>query len=155
MEAIDDGYTWEEVCRHHEIPRTSLRDHMSGRTTSKKMGPAPTLTTKEEGGLVKYLADMVEIGHPLNTSQLKSKVAEITQCRHTPFRHGILRNSWLNLLRARHPHLVLREPQPLDSNRPRALCPSNVEKFYSNLSSLMTRHNYQASQIWNIDESGV
>ena len=55
----------------------------------------------------------------------------------------------------RNSRLVLRQPQSLDSNRTRALCPSNVERFYTNLSAIYTQHKYQPSIIWNIDESGV
>ena len=55
----------------------------------------------------------------------------------------------------RNPHLVLRQPQSLDSKRASALCPSNVERFYTNLESLYTQHHYKAQSIWNIDESGI
>ena len=95
------------------------------------------------------------MGHPLNPSQLKTKVAEMTQSRLTPFTNGIPGNSWLKWFRLRNPHLVLRQPQSLDSNRARALCPSNVERFYTNLNAMYTQHKYQPSTIWNIDESGV
>ena len=74
IQAIDDGYTMEEVSIHYSIPRTSLRDHISGKTTSRKMGPAPTLTKEEEEALIHYLEEMVDLGHPLNPSQLKTKV---------------------------------------------------------------------------------
>ena len=55
----------------------------------------------------------------------------------------------------KNPHLVLRQLQSLDSKRARALCPSNVERFYTNLESLYTQHHYEAQSIWNIDESGI
>ena len=77
IEAIDAGYKWEEVCSHYGIPRTSLRDHISGRTRSRKMDPPPILTKKEEEGLLQYLEEMVDMDHPLNPSQLKTKVAEM------------------------------------------------------------------------------
>ena len=119
------------------------------------MDPAPTLTKEEEVALIHYLEEMVDLGHPLNPFQLKTKVGEMIQSRLTPFKQGIPRNSWLKWFRVRNPHLVLRQLQSLDSKRARALCPSNVERFYTNLESLYTQHHYEAQSIWNIDESGI
>ena len=79
MIAIDEGYQWKEVCIYYGIPRISLRDHMSGKTKSRKMGPSLILTKEEEQGLLHYLEEMIELGHPLNPSQFKAKVAEMTQ----------------------------------------------------------------------------
>ena len=154
IQAIDDGYTMEGVSIHYSIPRTSLRDHISGKTISRKMGPAPTLTKGEEVALIHYLEEMVDLGHPLNPFQQKTKVGEMAQSRLTPFKQRIPGNSWLKWFRVRNPHLVLRQPQSLDSKRARALCPSNVERFYTNL-EIYTQHHYEPQMIWNIDESGI
>ena len=79
----------------------------------------------------------------------------MTKARHIPFRHGILENSWLKWFKVRNPHLVLKQLQELDSNRARALCLSNVERFNANLSFLYTIHKYKFKIICNSDESGV
>ena len=94
---------------------------MSGITKSRKIGPAPTLTTQEKEEFIHYLEEMVELGYPLNSSQLKAKVAEMIQVKTTPFKKGIPSNSWLKWFRKRNPHLVLKQPEALDSNRARAL----------------------------------
>ena len=94
IQAIDDGYTIEEASIHYSIPKTSLRDHISGKIIiSRKMGPAPTLTKEEEVALIHYLEEMVDLGHLLNPSQLKTKVGEMIQSRLTPFKQGIPGNS--------------------------------------------------------------
>ena len=72
IQAIDDGYTMEEVANHYGIPRTSLRDHGSGKTRSNKMNPTSTLTKEKELELIYYLEKMVDLGHSLNPSQLKA-----------------------------------------------------------------------------------
>ena len=48
VQAIDEGYTMEEVSIHYGISRISLRDHVSAKTKSRKMGLVPTLIKKEE-----------------------------------------------------------------------------------------------------------
>ena len=155
IDALDSGYNMSQVSRHFQIPRSSLRDHYEGRTKSRKLGPQAVLTKVEEEQLVTYLEDMVRVSCPLNITELKAKVAEITQTRLTPFTNGILGKSWMKWFRNRHPYLVLRKPEGLDLNRARALCSQNVARFYDNLKDLYDQHYYEAYQIWNCDESGA
>ena len=145
----------QDVSNNFGIPRSTLKEHYVGKRKSRKIKPKGVLTMAEEASLVQYLEEMVRVSCPLNITQLKLKVAEITQTRMTPFTHGIPGKSWIKWFRQRHPNLVLRFPQPLDLNRARALCPQTVEQFYHNLESLYQQHNYETSQVWNCDESGA
>ena len=120
IEALDQGHKMSEVCLKYGIPRSSLRDHVEGRTRTRRMGPNTILTQEEECQLVDYIQMMVLWGHPLTLSQLKSKVAEITQLRITSFKNEILEDSWVKCFRDRHPDLVLRVLQRLDYKRSRA-----------------------------------
>ena len=92
---------------------------------------------------------------PLNITELKTKVAELTQTRWTPFTNGIPGKSWIKWFRNRHLDLVLRVPEGLDLNRARALCPQNVQRFYKNIKDLYKQHQYEPWQIWNCDETGA
>ena len=155
IEALDSGYSMREVCEAFSIPRTSLRDHYNGRLRSRKMGPPSILTKVEQDKLVLYMVEMAKLAHPLSATDLKLKVVEICQTRETPFKDGIRGKSWLTLFQKRHPHLVLRSPQPLEVCRARNLCPSMVHILYTNLQHLYKQENYQPSHIWNVDESGA
>ena len=77
----------KEVSNNFGIPRSTLREH------SRKIGPKSMLTMAEEIQLVQYLEEMVRISCPLNPTQLKLKVAEMTQTRMIPFRNDIPRKS--------------------------------------------------------------
>ena len=90
----------------------------------------------------------------MTPTQLKNKVAEITQDRITPFKDGIPGQSWMRWFRARHPELVLRMPQGLDYKRARVVNPETVAIFFGNLEALYLQHNYPQKCIWNADESG-
>ena len=48
MEAVDNGHSYSKVSTEYKIPRSNLRDHMNGKTTSKKMGSKSKLTAEEE-----------------------------------------------------------------------------------------------------------
>ena len=127
IDALDTGYPMSQVCKKYEIPRSSLRDHYVAKRKSRKSGPPGIFIIAEEEELVQYLQEMVRVSCPLNITQLRTKVAELTQTRWTPFTNGIPGKSWVKWFRNRHPELVLRVPKGLDLNRARALCPQNVQ----------------------------
>lgn len=65
---------------------------------ANKIGPKIILTMAKQEVFIKYMEEMVRWGCLLDTSQLKSKVAEITQTRLTPFTNGIFGNrDWSGL----------------------------------------------------------
>ena len=90
------GYKLEECCKAFNIPKSSLRDHLSGRTKSRKIGAKTILTEQEEELIIEYMDEMIDVGQPLTPYMLKMKVAEISQGRLTPFKDGIPRDSWLH-----------------------------------------------------------
>lgn len=47
------------------------------------------LSVEEDEQLVKYLFDMQERAHPLSITDVRMKVAELTQDRWTPFKNGV------------------------------------------------------------------
>ena len=131
-----------DVCKKYRIPRSSLKEHYEGRTKGRKMGPKIILTKEEEAKLVEYIELMVYWGHPMTSMQVKNKVAEIIQEKETPFKEGILRNSWLKLFRSRHLELVLNVPQGLYHKRAKAINPTTTAEFYANLQSMYEAHHY-------------
>ena len=106
---LDCGYKMHEVCEAFTIPRSALRNHYNGRIKERKMEPRAILTKEEEDKLVEYVIQMGRLAHPLIPTDLKLKVAEICQTKHTPSKDGIPRKSWLHWFRKRHPNLVLRQ----------------------------------------------
>ena len=44
------------------IPRSSLRDYLSGKTTTRKIGPKTILTRQEEGKIIEYIDEMLDVG---------------------------------------------------------------------------------------------
>ena len=74
MATIHDGYKWEEVCTYYSIPRTSLKNHMSSKTKSRKMNPPSILTKQEKEELVDYFEEMEELWHPLKLYNKKQRL---------------------------------------------------------------------------------
>ena len=155
MDAIEMGESLSAAAKFYGIPKTSLSDHVHGRTTNRKRGPTLVLKHEEEQALENYMINVAEYGHPLTTKQLKLKVALLTHERATPFKNGILGNSWLTWFQKRHPTLTTRQCQELDFSRAKGLCAEKVSTFYENLQQLYERHMYPPQNIWNCNESGA
>lgn len=152
----DDGMKLRVASRKFGIPISSLRDHLYGKTSSRKRGKNPTLKPDEEKKLVDYIFKMQDLGHPITPAELRLKVALATQCRKTPWSaEGVPGKGWLRRFKGRHPELATRRSQGLEVARARALCPATADTLYTNLEYLYSSYNYPPSRIWNCDESGV
>lgn len=119
-----------QVARLFDIPASSLSDHVNGRTLTWKKGPTSILTPSEESQLVQYAMKMVDLSYPLNLSQLKIKVAEMTQDCPTSFTDGVPGGSRVKWFCRKHPDLTLRSSQGLEIARAKSLCLVNVATFY-------------------------
>ena len=73
------------AARLYNIHASSLGDHLHGRTIHRKRGARSILHPHEEDEIVAWLLRMQEIGHSITITQLKLKVAELTQTGVTPF----------------------------------------------------------------------
>ena len=65
IDCYDVGYKLHECCKAFNIPKSSLRDHLSGRTKSEKIGAKTILTKQEEELIIEYMDEMLEVGQPL------------------------------------------------------------------------------------------
>jgi hypothetical protein len=155
ISAIDNRVPMLTTTKNANIPLSTFRSHLYGKTVSRKRGPETVLTMDEENQIKNYVLQMQELGHPLSLLQLRLLVARITQTRYTPFRDGIPGKGWMKWFCRRHPDLTLRKPQGLESARARGLCLEAVQSFYKNLGELYEKHNYESSHVWNCDETRV
>lgn len=87
-------------------------------------------------------------------TQLKLKVAEITQNRVIPFSGGVHGRSWLRWFKIRHPTLSVWVAQGLDTSIAKGLTSAHCKTSYDNLTLLYRTHNYATDHIWNSDEIG-
>ena len=152
---VDDGLSMKKAAKENGIPYSSLRDWCYGRTRSRDHGAKPVLTAEEEVQLLDYLIAMCDAGYGLSPTALKMKVYEITKTRWMPFCEGIPGGSWMRWFQNRHPELIVRASQALESARARALCPENVATLYDNLQQLYEEYQYPPERIWNCDESSA
>ena len=75
---VNDGATIETVAQIYGIPITSLWDHVTKKTIGRKCGKSRVLSFDEGSELVTFILKMQRLGHPINLSQCRLKVVEIT-----------------------------------------------------------------------------
>ena len=100
IDCYDVGYKISDYVKAFNIPRSSLRDHLSRKTTIRTIGPK---TKQEERMVITNIDDMLEIGQPLTPQMLKLKVEEKCQGGETPFKEGIPRDSCLYWFKTKAP----------------------------------------------------
>ena len=104
IDCYDVGYKFSECCKKFNVPKSSLRHHLSGRTKSRKIGAKTILIRQEEGLIMEYMDNMLDIGMLPIPEMLKIlKVAKICQDRYIPFKDGIPSDSWLYWFKQRYP----------------------------------------------------
>ena len=143
--------------RFFSIPSSSIRDWMSRKTKSKRHGHDPYLTLIEEEELKVWCFKMQEMAFSVTLPILKNTVRDIVQCfpRKHPFKDDLPGQSWWECFKSRHPDVVLRLGEGLEMKRCIGLNHKSCSNFYSGLTTVITSHGYEASHIWNMDETGV
>ena len=144
IDFYDLGYKLSDCAKAFNIPKSSLKNQFNGKTTTRKIGPKTVLTKQKEGFVIEYIYEMLDVEQPLTPQMLKL----------TQFKDGIPGDSWFHWFKKRHLHLVMRVPQGLDFARAKAMNPSTMQIFYSNLLQQYNSYAYTPSHIWNVDENG-
>ena len=64
MKAVEDGSPINQAAREHGVPKTTLRDRLSGRVVhGSNPGPNPQLTSSEELELSSFIKESAKVGY--------------------------------------------------------------------------------------------
>lgn len=121
----------------------------------------PTVFTSDEEKLLSdYLLTCAASNYGLTTKETRKLAYELAKEYNKKYPASweemeMAGKVWLKLFMKRHPVLSLRLPQPTSLSRATSFNRSNVTLFFNNLTSVLQKHELEAKDIWNVDETGI
>ena len=137
MEAVKGGLQGlNEAARNYDVPRSTLRDRVCGRTVhGKKSGPVPYLSKEEEEELVAFLKQVSSIGYG------KTKKEVLAMVQKTVEKKGVSIDKfngegWWTKFMSRN-KLSLRTADPLSKARADAVSQDKIDEYFKLLQSTL------------------
>ena len=99
----------------YQIPKSTLSDHLTGKSLSTRKGPEPHLGKEFEDRLDAWLTKMARCGYGQGKEQLFNRIQQVLKRLGTPnpFRDDRPTEMWYCLFMGRYPHLSRRMPSLL------------------------------------------
>ncbi|CAH1983667.1 unnamed protein product [Acanthoscelides obtectus] len=147
--------------KKYGIPIGTFYRHIKKADSSKNLGRFKPVFSKELEREICDLAmerDILFYGLTKRSlQQLAYEVAKVNNIPH-PFACEKAGKAWLDDFMKRHPQLAYRTPEPTALARCSAFNRTQVNRFYDNLWSIISHHNFltrRPDDIYNMDETGV
>ena len=154
MHAVTGGMSVHRAAEIHGIPKSTLLDHVNGRTLpGAKSGPPTLLTAEEEKDLVVFLLKASSIGFGKTRKQVLAMVERILAARGE---ERTVTNGWWNKFRHRHREVVLRTPATVSVARMQGATLEALNAYFDELTFIFKKYGFDKSpaSIFNMDESG-
>ena len=121
-EAVGSGMSIRGAALKYGIPKSTLLDHLKGKSTKRYGGPSTVLTMAEEKEIVASCTVLQELGFPLTKDIVSMAVMEYLKDRGRAhvFKEGTPGYSWWSGFFKRNPKLVERKPEHFPRNRAQA-----------------------------------
>jgi len=153
-----------QAALQYGIPRSTLSDHKTGKSTSRCAGAPTVLSHAEESEIVIGCQVLAEMGFPLDKAYVSAIVGDYLKQQGKPNAFGESglpgRNWWDGFLR-RHPQLAQRKPQHLSRKRAEANDSAVLDEWFQKVQHLfetsgMTKFDQKdiGQRVWNCDETG-
>lgn len=151
------GKSINRIADEHGVPRTTLKDRLSGRIIhGVKPGPCPFLSRTEETRLCDFLIESANMGYGKTRRQVLSLAENVAREK------GLLQGAristgWWKRFLERQPKLSLRRGDATAHVRMDALSQETIDQYFTLLREVYEEHNFEANpaQIYNMDETGM
>ena len=158
MEAVSGGRMGlNQAARNYYVPRSTLRDRISGRVKhGTKSGPKPYLSVEEEQELVAFLKQASAMGYGKTKKEILAMVQK-TMEKKDLCDDKFNGEGWWTRFMSRNPTLSLRTADPLSKVRADAVKQEKIDEYFKLLKSTLEKHDLMNKPqcIYNVDESGM
>ena len=157
LEAVKDGMPVKRVATVYGVPRSTLRDRVSGNVEhGTKPGPSPYLSNAEETELANVLVDVAKAGYGKSRSEIR-RLAENVACDKKVLKHKKISDGWYRRFMARQSQLSLRKGDATANVWMDCLNPEAMKQYFDLLKDVLEENDLMDSpgQIYNVDETGM
>ena len=143
MEAVKGGLMRvNQAARNFKVPRTTLRDRLSGRVEhGAKSGPEPYLTKEEEQELVDFLKQASRVGYGKTKKEILVIVQKLIKKKGHSKCERFNGEGWWHRFMSRQKKLSLRTADPLSKAQADALTPAKVDEYFKLLLDTLENHD--------------
>ena len=157
MKAVQDGRMGvNRAALEFQVPRTTLKDRISGRVVhGTNLGPKPYLTAEEEQELVNFLIKCSKMGYGKTRAEVL-KIVKAALERKGKVKCSVSQGWWIRF-RERWPSLSLRKGDSFPIARDKMTSRDVFESYFQLLKETLESYDIKdkPAQIYNCDESGM
>ena len=165
IKAVNDkqmGFLKASKC--YNVPKTTLRRHLKGSNQyavggKKHLGRQIDLPEHLEEQLVQHVLELEARFYGLTPYALRRLAYQIAEANnlHTRFNHEdkVAGKAWLRNFLKRHQEISSRLPEATSLGRASGFNRQQVDGFFHLLEDVIKNNELSASQIFNMDESGI
>lgn len=155
---------FNQCCRQYGIPKPTLKRHLDSKNIkanegTKAMGRHTTLPPDVEKQLVDHLKQLEACFFGLTITDVRRLAFQIALKNDIPHvfneEKQIAGKKWYYNFMKRHKDISLREPQATSLARAQGFSKDNVNEFFEMLKTIVDQNNINATNIYNMDETGV
>ena len=139
------------------VPKTTLKDRLSGRVIhGSSCGARPYLSKEEEKELVNFITTCSKMGYGKTRKEVLALVEAAIEKKGRELKNPIS-NGWWTRFQERWPNLRLRRGDPFSVARDKMTDRAIFENYFSLLRETLEEHGLKnrPGQIYNCDESGM
>ena len=158
MEAVKSGVGINRAAMECGVPRTTLKDRISGRVEhGVNPGPVAYLNKEEERELGVFLKKCASIGYGKTRKQVMAIVEAHVTNNKKGLRSSKITQGWWRSFLERQKDLALRRGDNTSQDRMDAINSETLEHYFTLLKNTLEENNLKNSpqRIYNVDESGV
>lgn len=153
-----DGMGVNKAAELHSIPKTTLKDRISGRVAhGSKPGRKSYLTSEEETQLAEYLLEVSEAGYGKTHKQVKAMVEGIAKEKGVMNGDKTVSDGWWRRFLQRNPQLTLRKGDSTAAVRLACTSAETLRNYFGLLREVLYENDLmdKPAQLYNVDETGM
>ena len=154
---MKDGLPINQAAWDHGVPKTTLRDRLSGRVIhGSKPGPKPYLSSSDELEMSSFIKESTRVGYGKTRKDVMIIAERVAKDKGT-LRKERISQGWWNRFMERQKDLSLRRGESISHVRMDAVNKETMDHYFLLLKDTLDEHNLRdkPEQSYNVDESGL